>query len=81
MVSGGHSRYIDIDLNDVSIKQRQSAFQGEIKSERYTKLSAEAEEPITRKILKPSGNPFMSSILLGSGQCIFNLMRQLFAAE
>lgn len=58
MVSGGHSRYIDIDLNDVSIRQRRSAFQGEIKSERYTKLSAEAEEPFTREVLKPSGIPF-----------------------
>ena len=58
MVSGGHSRYIDIDINDVSIKQRRSAFQGEIKSERYTKLSAEAEEPITREILKPAGTPY-----------------------
>ncbi len=58
MVSGVHSRYINIDLNDVSIRQRRSAFQGDIKSERYTKLSAEAEEPITREILKPSGTPF-----------------------
>ena len=58
MVSGGHSRYIDIDLNDVALKQRRSAFQGEIKSEKYTKLSAEAEEPITREILKPFGTPF-----------------------
>ena len=58
MVSGSHSRYIDIDLNDVAVKQRRSAFQGEIKSEKYTKLSAEAEEPITREILKPSGTPF-----------------------
>lgn len=58
MVSGGHSRYIDVDLNDVAVKQRRSAFQGEIKSEKYTKLSAEAEEPITRGILKPSGTPF-----------------------
>lgn len=58
IVSGGHSRYIDIHLNDVAVKQRRSAFQGEIKSEKYTKLSAEAEEPITRVILKPSGTPF-----------------------
>jgi len=58
MVSGGHSRYIDVHLNDVAVKQRRSAFQGEIKSEKYTKLSAEAKEPITRVILKPSGTPF-----------------------
>jgi len=58
MVSGGHSRYIDIDLNDVAVKQRRSAFQGEIKSERYAKLSAEAEEPINREILKPPGSSF-----------------------
>jgi hypothetical protein len=58
VVNGGHSRYIDIDLNDVAVKQRRSAFQGEIKSERYAKLSAEAEEPITREILKPFGTPF-----------------------
>jgi hypothetical protein len=58
MVSGVHSRYIDIDLNDVAVKQRRSAFRGEIKSERYAKLSADAEEPITREVLKPSGTPF-----------------------
>ncbi len=58
MVSGGHSRYINIDLDDVSVKQRRSASQGEIKSEKYTKLSADAEEPITREIIKPSGVPF-----------------------
>ena len=39
-VDGSHSRYIDIDLNDVAVKQRRSAFQGEIKSEKYAKLSA-----------------------------------------
>ena len=58
MVSGGHSKYVDINLNDVALKQRRSAFQGEIKSEKYTKLSAEAEEPVTREILKPFGTPF-----------------------
>ena len=57
-VNGGHSRYIDIDLNDVAVKQRRSALQGEIKSEKYTRLSAEAEEPITREVLKPSGSAF-----------------------
>ena len=58
MVSGFHSRYIDIDINDVAIKQRRSAFNGEIKAERYAKLWADAEEPITREVLKPSGTPF-----------------------
>ena len=57
-VTGGHLRHNDIDLNDVRIKQRRSAFQGAIKSEEYTDLSAETVEPITRDIIKPSGSPF-----------------------
>jgi len=58
MVRGGLSKYTDVDLDDVAAKQRRSALQGEIKSEKYAKLSAEAEEPVTREILKPSGYPF-----------------------
>jgi len=57
-VEGIHSRYVNIDLNNVGVKQRRSALAGEIKSEEYTNISAEAEEPITRDILKRSGSPY-----------------------
>ena len=58
MVEGIHSRYVNIDLNSVGVTQRRSALKGEIKSEEYTNISAEAEEPITRDILKRSGSPY-----------------------
>ena len=58
MVEGIHSKYVNIDLNSVGLKQRRSAFEGGIKSEEYTNISAEAQEPITRNILKRSGSPY-----------------------
>ncbi len=58
MVEGIHSRYMNIDLNSVGVKQRRSALEGEIKSEEYTNISAQANEPITRNILKRSGSPY-----------------------
>ncbi len=58
MVDGIHSRYVNIDLNSVGVKQRRSALKGDIKTEEYTNASAEAEEPITRNILKLSGSPY-----------------------
>lgn len=57
-VDGIHSRYVNIDLNSVGVKQRRSALEGEIKSEEYTIISAEAKEPITRNILKRPGSPY-----------------------
>ena len=57
-VQGIQSKYVNIDLNSVGLKQRRSAFEGEIKSEEYTNISAKAEEPITRDILKRSGSPY-----------------------
>jgi len=58
MVDGIHSRYVNIDLNSVGVKLRRSALEGEIKSEEYTDISASADEPITREIIKRSGSPY-----------------------
>ena len=58
MVDGIHSRYVNIDLNSVGVKQRRSALEGEIKSEEYTNISASADEPIVREIIKRSGSPY-----------------------
>ena len=58
MVDGIHSRYVNIDLNSVGVKQRRSALEGEIKSEEYTDISATADEPIVREIIKRSGSPY-----------------------
>ena len=43
MVDGIHSRYVNIDLNSVGVKQRRSAL---------------GDEPITREIIKRSGSPY-----------------------
>lgn len=58
MVGGIHSRYVNIDLDSVGVKQRRSAFTGEIKSEEYTNITASAEEPINREIVKRFGSPY-----------------------
>ena len=56
MVDGIHSRYVDINLNCVGVKERRSALAGEIEVEEYTNISAAVDEPIIRDIAKNPGS-------------------------
>lgn len=57
-VDGVHSRYVQINLNGLGVKERRSALAGEIAMEEYTNISAEVDEPIIREIIKRSNSTY-----------------------
>jgi hypothetical protein len=54
---GYHSRYLEVNLNDVQLSERTNAKAGQISAEEYTHLLSEAIEPITMNTSKPGGSP------------------------
>jgi len=54
-MGGYHSRYADAELNDVRLRDRTGAYEGEIESHDLLYLRSSAKEEIKREVSKPFG--------------------------